>query len=63
MKMSDELNKIRDILEEIRSSEHPEIPSELIEEVLNAQIENMDESPKSQNAIRIVVDNAIKLKS
>ena len=38
MKMSDELNKIRDILEEIRSNEHPGIPLQLIEEVLNAQI-------------------------
>lgn len=63
MKMSDELNKIRDILEEIRSNEHPNIPSQLIEAVLNAQIENMDDSSKSQNTIRIVIDNAIKSKS
>ena len=60
--MSDELNKIRDILEEIRSSEYPDIPSQLIEEVLNAQIKNMDEILKSQNAIRNVIDNAIKSK-
>ena len=63
MKMSDELNKIRDILEEIRSNEHPVIPLQLIEAVLNAQIENMDDSSKSQNTIRIVIDNAIKSKS
>lgn len=62
MKMSDELNKIRDILEEIRSSKHPDIPAQFIEAVLNAQIENMDDSSKSQNAIRIVIDNAIKSK-
>lgn len=63
MKMSDELNKIRDILEEIRLSKHPDIPAQFIEAVLNAQIENMDDSSKSQNAIRIVIDNAIKSKS
>jgi len=63
MKMSDELNKIWDILEEIRSNEQPGIPSQLIEAVLNAQIENMDDSSKSQNTIRIVIDNAIKSKS
>ena len=63
MKMSDELNKIRDILEEIRSNEHPGIPLQLIEAVLNAQIVNMDDSSKSQNTIRIVIDNAIKSKS
>ena len=63
MKMSDELNKIRDILEEIRSNEHPVIPLQLIEAVLNAQIESMDDSSKSQNTIRIVIDNAIKSKS
>ena len=60
--MSDELNKIRDILEEIRSGEYSDIPSQLIEEVLNAQIKNMDDSVKSQNAIRNVIDNAIKSK-
>lgn len=63
MKMSNELNKIRDILEEIRSSKYPDIPAQFIEAVLNAQIENMDDSSKSQNAIRIVIDNAIKSKS
>lgn len=60
MKMSDELTKIKDILEEIRSSEYPEIPQEIIEEVLSAQIENMDDGAKSQKAIRAVVDNKIK---
>jgi len=58
--MSDELNKIKEILEQIRSVEHPEVSQSVIEEILSAQVENLDDSTKSQKAVKTIVDNTIK---
>jgi len=43
------LEELRTTLESIRQKEHPEIPSEVISEIVNIQNEYQDDPTKRQN--------------
>lgn len=56
------LDELIEVLEEIRSSEYPDVPKELIQKIAAAQYENQDDRPKARNeTIRIVAEYVNKI--
>lgn len=63
MKTNDNLHEIKMTLEEIRSKQFSEVPSELIEEIVDIQFKNQEQERRvagrtaSQQAIRKFIDS------
>jgi len=53
MKNDNSISKLKEVLEDIRSSKYPDIPASLIEEIINVQINNNDEQSRNTNLIKI----------
>lgn len=55
--MRSNLKELLSVLEEIRSTEHPDIPAEIIEQIVIAQYENQDNRVQARSkTIKIVSD-------
>lgn len=49
------LNEILEVLEEIRSAKYPEIPAEVIRDIVLAQYENQDTRLEGKNRTNAIV--------
>lgn len=60
--MKNKMNKLdtlKDMLEQIRSNKHPDIPHELIESILEVQMQYPDEPNKAMQEIKSLIKNHI----
>ena len=61
--MRSNLNELLSVLEEIRASKYPEIPAEVIEQIVLAQYENQDNRVQGRSQTMKIVsdflDNAV----
>lgn len=55
-KMSKEQEGIRSTLEEIRASLHPEIPSSILDEIIDIQVAYQDDADEAMRKTRSVID-------
>lgn len=56
MTKSSNLNELRNVLEKIRQENYPEIPQELIEELLTIEYENQDDRVKAAKKVLKAID-------
>lgn len=56
MTKSSNLNELRNALEKIRQENYPEIPQELIEELLTIEYENQDDRVKTAKKVLKAID-------
>lgn len=56
MTKSSNLNELRDALEKIRQENYPEIPQELIEELLTIEFENQDDRVEAAKKVLKAID-------
>lgn len=56
------LDELIEVLEDIRSSEYPDVPKELIQKIAVTQYENQDDRNKARNeTMRIVAEYVNKI--
>ncbi len=48
------------VLEEIRISQYPEIPAELVQSIVYAEFEKQDDRPQARKATKKLVDEFLK---
>ena len=56
MTKSSNLNELRNALEKIRQEDYPEIPQELIEELLTIEFENQDDRVEAAKKVLKAID-------
>jgi hypothetical protein len=56
MTKSSNLNELRNALEKIRQENYPEIPQELIEELLTIEFENQDDRVEAAKKVLKAID-------
>lgn len=60
--MNNNLNELMSALEEIRSTDYPEVPKELLEKILSVEYENQDNRAEAQTkTIKLLDDYLDKL--
>lgn len=59
MTMRQNLNELMTVLEEIRSTEYPDVPKEMIERIALAQYDNQDDRNKAKNETMQVITEFI----
>lgn len=55
-----EINELISVLEKIRSEQHPEIPSSLIKEIVNAEFLSQDDRTKARHDTQKIIDGFLK---
>lgn len=59
--MNEEKNiqKLKETLEGIRSSKYPQVPSTLVSQIVDLQIENVEKKSKTLNQVKNLIINSL----
>ena len=55
-----EKNELISVLEEIRSTKYPDVPAELIEDIVSAEFDSLDDRAKARKDAQKVIDDFLK---
>ena len=55
-----EKNELSSVLEEIRSTKYPDIPAELIVDIVSAEFDSLDDRAKARKDAQKVIDDFLK---
>lgn len=55
-----EINELISVLEKIRADQHPEIPTSLIQKIVNAEFSSQDDRTKARHDTQKVIDDFLK---
>lgn len=60
MKSKVEVEELIGVLEKIRAEQHPEIPSELIRDIVEAEFERTDDRAQARKETKCLIDDYLK---
>ena len=55
-----EKNELISVLEEIRSTKYPDVPAELIVDIVSAEFDSLDDRAKARKDAQKVIDDFLK---
>ncbi|GKI13608.1 hypothetical protein CE91St44_00930 [Oscillospiraceae bacterium] len=55
-----EIEELISVLEDIRSSQHPDVPAELIRNIVYAEFEKQDDRAQGRKEVKKLVDDFLK---
>ena len=55
-----EYNELISVLEEIRSTKYPDVPAELIVDIVSAEFDSLDDRAKARKDAQKVIDDFLK---